>query len=232
MAYRYDLKTDTLRLSVGDLLAAERRSEPGSSRIPDRSALGRLIHDRVVETRAMEDPDYQRETPFEYRLELDSATIFLRGRADGVYLDGEHHIVEEIKSVGVISSPLPSHRLQCGIYAWMYSLIHHVRAVGLLTLVDVFSGETAEYRINPEADSVEERVLACFRTILAQSRREAERLAKRRRQVDRIRWPFPGRRPAIIGGFGRVAGSQQAPAGCGSVARGHWTQVRQALGTL
>ncbi len=201
MSVRYDPKSDTLRLSVTDLVRERRAASPASAG-PQRSQLGREAHILHAEAQASIHDSYEPEVGVSLKLRVTNGTVYLNARIDGVWVESSRTILEEVKlrPLGMAELPLPGDRKQLFLYLWMWEQLHpdDLPASGQLTYLDPFSGGAESFPYHESAwpvanlqSEIEQRLAA----ILEYERKEAARLAERATHADEIVWPFDERRP-------------------------------------
>ncbi|MCB2197894.1 PD-(D/E)XK nuclease family protein [bacterium] len=196
MAVRYDRNADRLHLAVGDLLYVERVRDPRiAGDLASRSELGRDLHILHGEKRAERFDDFRSEVEVTWSGSLDGAEIVLHGRIDGIWQGDDTAIVEELKSTFANSSllPYPSHQMQLLIYLAMLDK-QGTTAVGQLCYLHPITRAESLFSTHLEEVTwaeLERRMQA----ILNWHRRETERLEARKATANRIRWPYPEKRP-------------------------------------
>jgi DNA excision repair protein ERCC-2 len=201
MSVRYDSKTDTLRLSVTDL-ARERRAASAMLAGPQRSAMGRNVHIVHAETRASTIESYLPEQSVLLELTVDGGTVQLSGRIDGVWVDDEQTVLEEVKlrPLGTVELPLSGDVRQLLLYLWIWRETHPDEAnpTGRLTYLDPLNGTVDEYKLDRSIHLLDELRVELeqrLTAILRYERAEAERLAERKQHANSIVWPYPDQRP-------------------------------------
>lgn len=196
MAIRYDRNADRLHLAVGDLLYIERASDPRiAGDLASRSELGRELHILHSEKRAETCPDYRSELEVSWKGVLDGGEIVLHGRIDGMWMEEEYLIVEELKSTFAHANllPYPSHRMQLTIYLAMLAQQGNP-ANGQLCYLHPITRQETRYPVELEEAAwaeIERRMLA----ILNWHRRETARLDTWKAAATRIHWPYEEKRP-------------------------------------
>ncbi len=127
-------------LRSGDLGAAGHFAGPG------RALEGTKGHQRLQKSRPA---GYKPEVVISWQREMPDFVFELRGRVDGVLVEGDHLLVEEIKTVNrPWNGPAdPLHWAQGKVYAAVYGCEYRFREVEVqLTYLDLNSDETVEFR--------------------------------------------------------------------------------------
>ena len=198
---RLDHNARVLSVSVRELVHPEvsRRDLPF---IPDRAALGRELHARRRLHRARHCPGWQGEVVLEHRFDYRGYEIRLRGRADGVYVEGDVRVVEEFKSValeadelrGLCAADFPAALFQLEVYLYILSHREGGPVRGALVLTSIFDPDI-EWSLSPpfERLEVERRLLSRLDEFLDHGlQREAHLRARRAKAAD---LPFPHSSP-------------------------------------
>jgi DNA excision repair protein ERCC-2 len=204
----------TIELGVREFLdLTVKAGGPADFSTPARAQAGTAAH---VGATARRPAGYQREVPVRHEFRWDAFRLVLRGRIDGVLVDGDTVRVEEIKSTflpldGLDPAAHPYHLAQLHLYHYFASLRYPSTVVPVLTYVHPI---TLDERAFPMDWSV------------AASRIEFERLAMRLllAEADKRRWssvrnaalrtlpfPYPDLRPGQAALLDAVADAVRAP---------------------
>ncbi|MCB2212226.1 PD-(D/E)XK nuclease family protein [bacterium] len=201
MPVRYDSTSDTLRVSVTDLVR-ERRAASAALAGPQRAELGRNAHILHAERRASAEETYLPEQPVSLELTVDGGRVLLSGRIDGVWSERGQTILEEVKlkPLGSAELPLPGDLKQLLLYLWIWRTTHadEPAPAGRLTYLDPLNGTVDEHVVERSIHLLDELRVEVHRRllqILRYERAEAARLAERRRHAGAVVWPWPERRP-------------------------------------
>ncbi len=201
MSVRYDQASDTLRVSVTNLVR-ERRAASAALAGPQRAELGRNAHILHAEKRASAEETYLPEQPVALELTVDGGRVLLTGRIDGVWTEAGQTILEEVKlrPLGSAELPLPGDMKQLLLYLWIWRTTHanEPAPAGRLTYLDPLRGSIDEHVVERSIHLLDElhvEVHQRLTLILRYERAEAARLAERRRHAGAIVWPWPDKRP-------------------------------------
>ena len=148
---QWDDQARTLTMAVQDLLEAVPGPDGGLGGLAAspqaRARLGQLAHSHWQQHRGEEDPSFQREVTVRHVLVVRDWTCVITGRIDGVSQEGEHTVVEELKSTMMDAGQLESlRRDQLGAWCQQLQLYLHFLAcrgelaVGRLVLISLVDG--------------------------------------------------------------------------------------------
>ncbi|MEQ1502275.1 MAG: helicase C-terminal domain-containing protein [Myxococcota bacterium] len=192
MAIRFDDGARSIALSVRDL--ADEGGATGhlvmslvQSRAA-RAAAGRQVHLDWQLERAAETDRYRAELVVKRTLAVGDWTATVWGRIDGVERDGDHVVVEEVKSTpldarrlyATRASDWPAWLAQLEIYLWMLAQETGVDPVGRLVLVSLADGSRHVLGVALDRDRVGERILARLTRLCADRERRIAWMAERR----------------------------------------------------
>ncbi|MDO5036673.1 MAG: ATP-dependent DNA helicase [Tissierellia bacterium] len=114
---------EILRLSVRQVVRQVLRSGHIDSRFLSkrRAREGVLLHQKLQKAYG---PAFQSEVPLRWERELDQVHLVLEGRCDGLKKEGDHYLIDEIKSTllsqeEVLKNPNPLHWAQVKFYGYM-----------------------------------------------------------------------------------------------------------------
>jgi DNA excision repair protein ERCC-2 len=217
-----------LKVSVRDLVGFVLRSGDlvgGGFASARRLAEGTRVHQRVQQARP---EGYRSEVALSHLVEAGGLTLEISGRLDGLLVEDELVVVEEIKTVqeeiDAERPENPVHWAQAKVYAAILALQHDLERVGVqLTYVQLDTYERLEER---RVFSRQELV-SFFNDLVARylhwARRYGEWGEKRDQSIAELEFPFPAYRPGqrrlagaayrAIQGQGRLFA--QAPTGIG-----------------
>jgi DNA excision repair protein ERCC-2 len=148
---QWDDQSRTLTLAVQDLLEGGGGPEAGVAGLAAsplvRARLGQREHRRWQELRSAEDPDFEREVQLRHTVVVRRWTCVVTGRVDGVSREGEHLVVEELKSTMLDAQQLDGLRRD-QVQGWcrQLQLYLHIlssrgeQVVGRLVLVSLLDG--------------------------------------------------------------------------------------------
>ncbi|MEQ1572590.1 MAG: PD-(D/E)XK nuclease family protein, partial [Myxococcota bacterium] len=149
MAVRFDDAQRVVQLSVRDLVEGERG--PSLDVVQTRAAraaAGRRVHQEYADQQVAERAEYRPEVTVKRTIAVDAWTVQLWGRVDGLQLEGDHTVVEEVKSTALDARRLfattavdwAAWREQLEVYLWMLAEAGHPSPVGRLVLVSLVDG--------------------------------------------------------------------------------------------
>src|SRR5664279_1706208 len=127
-------------LRAGDLGGA--REFVGS----DRALAGIRGHQKIQRSRPT---GYLTELPVEYRVETDEFTLQIRGRIDGLLINSEHVLLEQIKTVSGTwdHEANPLHWAQAKFYGFMHARQNALKELVLqLVYLELPAGKVTEFR--------------------------------------------------------------------------------------
>ncbi len=152
MSIRYVDGEKTLVIGVGDLLAAGPRS--GHLRLDytgsqaARMAAGRAVHQTWQTERGASDAAFRAEVTVSVTRVVRGWECTVRGRLDGITVEADRTVVEEVKSSGLSGARLaattledwPAWTSQLELYLWMLRQTGHAEPAGRLILVSLMDG--------------------------------------------------------------------------------------------
>lgn len=222
------MSTRLLKTSVRALVGFVLRSgdlTSGGFGNPDRLIEGTRGHQRVQRTRP---EHYQAEVPLSYRIEVEDLELEINGRVDGLLVEDDTVLVEEIKTTESTLDPemedVPVHWAQAKVYASILAIQNDLERVDVqLTYVQIESMERHEDRRTFERDEL----LAFFQDLIERymhwARIYHSWCNERNASIDAMPFPFadyrPGQRALAVATYraiergGRVFA--QAPTGIG-----------------
>ncbi len=161
----------------------------------DRAVQGIRGHQKIQRSRP---PGYATEIAVEHEIHVDTFTLVIRGRLDGVLRSPGELLIEEIKTVhGKWDREAePLHWAQAKIYAYIYASKESAKEVVIqLTYLELETSRVTEFR---QPFSIEE--LGNFFTTTTTSylewiREEVRWLAVRNESVRQLNFPFQAYRP-------------------------------------
>ena len=137
MSWKVDESNRTITVSVTELCSEELCS--GSLNLLPfreiRGELGREAHKRYQSEQAKIFSEYRYEVPFCYECLIEGFRIIIQGRLDGVLLNQDKWVVEEIKSTlrsvktGDLSLVHSKYLLQLKLYLYFWSKIKNKLAI-------------------------------------------------------------------------------------------------------
>ena len=122
-----------------------------------RMAAGQAAHQTYQAHRAYEDEDFAKEVQVQHRLMIHDWEVVITGRMDGLSQEGDHYVVEEVKSsalgydrLGSFSeADMPDAVLQLQMY--MHALeVQGKSAIGRLVIISVKDGTQHLIHVNPD----------------------------------------------------------------------------------
>ncbi|KQC07967.1 MAG: hypothetical protein APR54_05260 [Candidatus Cloacimonas sp. SDB] len=153
---------DEIRVPVRDLVEFVLKSgdlEVGNFSGQDRARAGQRIHKKIQNSRK---GDYQKELPVSRLIEADSFNLNIGGRIDGVFLNEEPVIIEEIKTVSsnlskYLQNENPLHWGQAKLYAFIYAESEGLDEICVqLTYFELKTARTVEVKKNLSCKELEE----------------------------------------------------------------------------
>lgn len=214
MTIRWDEDARRLSLSVRDL-AEDSERKFGFSAIPmaRRAQLGRVEHELQQSAREQEKESYRRELAVSWTFPRDDITVHVQGRMDGVYLQDDVLIIEEIKTVLTDEEGLaelnahnyPSYIRQLQLYqllveqgSWTWNDEEHsYRCIDLhLLMVALPERQTRVIPIDFDSDDCLGFVHSRLTEIIARIEAGAKQRARRKGMADKLRFPF--KRPRMF----------------------------------
>ena len=192
--------TELIKTSVRDLVGfALRRGDLGAAGFASTSRLvaGTRGHQQVQRARP---PGYQMEVPISHTVETEGLALEISGRIDGLLVDEDRVLVEEIKTTHRDLDPAtpdnPAHWGQARVYAYMLALQDDLDQVDIqLTYLHLDSGATWEDRRTFGLDEL----AAFFADIVARYLHWARIYHNWRHERDQsiatLEFPFPAYRP-------------------------------------
>lgn len=161
------MTTHALKTSVRALVGFVLRSgslSSGGFGSPDRLVEGTRGHQRIQDTRP---EHYQAEVPVSHSVEVDGIALEINGRIDGLLIEGDCVLVEEIKTTERALDPekedVPVHWAQAKVYASILAIQHDLESVDVqLTYVQLESLACHEDRRTFER----EELLAFFEDVI------------------------------------------------------------------
>src|ERR1043166_2564739 len=176
---------------------ALRRGDLGGERLfvaSDRALAGTRGHQRVQKSRP---PHYQKEVPICFVIETDELILRIQGRIDGLLVEPQETLLEEIKGGGGGGGGRadPLHWAQAKLYAYVYGHEHGLETIAIqLTYLHLETGALTEFRErfaqNALAASFEEATAIYLEWIV-----ERHRWCQRRDESIRaLDFPFAGYR--------------------------------------
>ena len=187
---RFDDAARTLELGVHDLLEAGAAS--GDLQISlawsstTRMRAGQRAHTSWQRGRAELEPTYASEVTVRHRLTVAGWEIVISGRIDGLYEEGEHTVVEELKSTALLEEQLsalgprdfPEWTRQLQLYLYFMEA-RGQPSVGRLVLASLLDGSWRVLHVMPDPD-IDRWVEARLSEIVARRERRLVWYALRR----------------------------------------------------
>ena len=148
---QWDDPTRTVTMAVQDLLDRSAGPDGGLGRLAAspqaRARLGQRAHQHWQASREEQDPCFEREVSVRHMLAVRDWTCVITGRIDGVSREGEHLIVEELKSTMLDAQQLDTlHREQLQGWCQQLQLYLHFLScrgelvAGRLVLISLVDG--------------------------------------------------------------------------------------------
>jgi len=197
---KIDLKSKTVALGVGDLLAEEtaRVGKIGGLTLYARMAMGRQAHESHQKGQDLLVAGYRKEIHVKHQTRVDDFVVTIQGRIDGVYeLDGAATI-EEIKSVvmppahfaQIAPKDYPTYTAQLQLYCYFLQRAGCARVRGLLVFVNVADHTKREIEVAFSAAEVEALLAQRVRGFIRAAENEESQLRQRRALAPQLRFPF------------------------------------------
>ena len=165
---------------------------------PNRAVDGIRAHQHIQMNRS---GDYQAEVTVNYRHETDSYCLQIGGRIDGVLRQGDHVIVEEIKSTSqkvdqLIEDHNPVHWQQLKIYAHIYTTIHKLpEIIGQLTYVHSQNWRQRSFQRTFSAVELKSFFTDTIERYLTWADHQVAWQSIRTESIEALTFPFAGYRP-------------------------------------
>ena len=216
------LKTSVREL-VGFVLRSGDLVSGGFSR-PDRLVEGTRGHQQVQRARPA---DYQAEVPISYLVETDDIALEISGRIDGLLVEDDTVLVEEIKTTEAELDEVPenpAHWAQAKLYAFMVAEQSGLDAIDVqLTYLQLDTHEHHEDRRTFACDELAAFCTDLIERYLRWARLYQQWCAERDISLEEFKFPFaefrPGQRDLAAATYrtidGRGRAFAQAPTGIG-----------------
>ncbi len=220
-------------LQAGDLTS-------GGFQRRDRAQLGTRGHQRVQRSRP---EGYEAEVEIAYEVEGSDPPLEIRGRIDGLYVDKDPVVIEEIKTTTLSLEHVneehnPLHWAQAKCYAYMYARQRHVDEVGIhLTYYHLDRGEEKTFERRFTLAELESFFHDLVTPYLDWFRKVYARQAGRDRSIQNLEFPYedyrPGQREMAVAVYKAIRASDrlyvQSPTGVGKTIASLFPAVK-ALG--
>lgn len=184
-----------LTLAVRDLVAFALRSgnlEKGGFGSPDRAAEGTRGHQQVQRSRP---PAYQSEVPISHLVETEDFALVVSGRIDGLLVEEEQVLIEEIKTTYTALDELgenPHHWAQAKIYAHFFADQHELDQIQVqLTYVHLDTGKLKEECRPCQAAELAAFFQALLERYLRWMKQYLAWCSQRDLSIQRLQFPFP-----------------------------------------
>jgi DNA excision repair protein ERCC-2 len=208
----------SLKIAVRDIVAHRLRTGDlvfeflSSSRPVDAIR----IHQKIQQSRP---ENYTPEVAVSHRIETELFTLTVGGRIDGVYLEPDRALIEEIKTTTrslehYVNNKDPLHWGQVKCYAYIYAKEHNLSEIGTqLTYYQVDSGEIRQFE--QQFTSIE--LESFFKDLVTGYLQWAQTLANweliRDESIHKLQFPFgryrPGQREMAVGVYRTVKNGGQ-----------------------
>ncbi|MFT5377532.1 MAG: DNA excision repair protein ERCC-2 [Candidatus Latescibacterota bacterium] len=222
------MSTSLLKTSVRELVSFVLRSGDlvsGGFASPDRLVEGTRGHQRLQNTRP---EHYQSEVAVSYRVEVDDLVLEINGRIDGLLIEEDAVLVEEIKTTTGELDPdmddVPTHWAQAKVYACILAIQKDLDRVDVqLTYVQLESMESHEDRRSFERDELIHFFEDIVTRYLHWARIYHEWSIGRDESIETLQFPFvdyrPGQRQLAVATYRAIENEgrifAQAPTGIG-----------------
>ena len=223
----YTMPPRLLKTSVRELVGFVLRSgdlvSGGFSR-PDRLVEGTRGHQQVQRARPA---DYQSEVPISYLVETDDIALEISGRIDGLLVEDDAVLVEEIKTTEAELDEVPenpAHWAQAKLYAFMVAEQSGLDSIDVqLTYLQLDTHERHEDRRTFASDELAAFCADLIERYLRWARIYQQWCAERDISLEEFKFPFaefrPGQRDLAAATYrtidGRGRAFAQAPTGIG-----------------
>ena len=223
----YTMPPRLLKTSVRELVGFVLRSgdlvSGGFSR-PDRLVEGTRGHQQVQRARPA---DYQSEVPISYLVETDDIALEISGRIDGLLVEDDAVLVEEIKTTEADLDEVPenpAHWAQAKLYAFMVAEQSGLDSIDVqLTYLQLDTHEHHEDRRTFASDELAAFCADLIERYLRWARLYQQWCAERDISLEEFKFPFaefrPGQRDLAAATYrtidGRGRAFAQAPTGIG-----------------
>ena len=174
------------------------------------------IHQKIQQSRPK---NYTAEVTVSHQIETELFTLTVGGRIDGVYLEPNRVLVEEIKTTTrslehYANNKDPLHWGQVKCYAYLYAMEHHLSAVGTqLTYYQVDTGEIRKFEQQFALSELE----SFFQNLITSYLQWAQTIVtwelSRDQSIRKLQFPFdqyrPGQREMAVGVYRTVKNGGQ-----------------------
>ncbi|WP_123042376.1 ATP-dependent DNA helicase [Cohnella candidum] len=191
---------DTVRLSVRALVEYAHRSgdiETTGFRTVGSMTEGSRVHREVQQGYGEQD---SKEVFLSSEIPYGDLLFVLEGRCDGLRVDAERIVLEEIKSTvldprHIAENQYPVHWAQAGCYAYLYAKANGLPKMRLrLVYVHVDSGERMVYERDASYNELEWEVKASIEAYVPYARMTLEQTRLRDESIAGLSFPFPAYR--------------------------------------
>ena len=173
--------------------------------------------------------NYTAEVPLKYTLTYEDLEIMVEGRADGILIEDEKTIIDEIKTTTkdlllIDENTNPLHWAQAKCYGYIYSMQNELENIDIqITYYNIDTKSTRILRQSYTLKDLEEFFFWLIDEYKSWAQLESDWVNKRNESIKRLKFPFenyrPGQRELAVRVYKSITDSKkcfaQAPTGTG-----------------
>ena len=173
--------------------------------------------------------NYTAEVPLKYTLTYEDLEIMVEGRADGILIEDEKTIIDEIKTTTkdlllIDENTNPLHWAQAKCYGYIYSMQNELDNIDIqITYYNIDTKSTRILRQNYTLNELEEFFFWLIDEYKSWAQLESDWVNKRNESIKKLKFPFenyrPGQRELAVRVYKSITDSKkcfaQAPTGTG-----------------
>lgn len=194
-----------------------------------RAIEGVRAHQKLQKSNLEIYKDYEKEVYLKTEIEMDVCSIFIEGRADGIIVEGNETIIEEIKStytplIEIDEDYNPIHWAQGKVYAYMVAKDKKLETISIqLSYYNLDNDDVKTIRKKFQVDKLNDFVMNLALEYEKYAKVEYEHKKQRNSKIEAINFPFPNYRKGQLNLARAVFGTikerkklfAQAPTGIG-----------------
>ena len=173
--------------------------------------------------------NYTAEVPLKYKLTYEDLEIIVEGRADGILIEDDKTIIDEIKTTTkdlllIDENTNPLHWAQAKCYGYIYSMQNELENIDIqITYYNIDTKSTRILRQNNTLNELEEFFFWLIDEYKTWAQLENDWVNKRNESIKKLKFPFenyrPGQRELAVRVYKSITDSKkcfaQAPTGTG-----------------
>ncbi|WP_286310943.1 ATP-dependent DNA helicase, partial [Romboutsia ilealis] len=173
--------------------------------------------------------NYTAEVPLKYKLTYEDLEIIVEGRADGILIEDDKTIIDEIKTTTkdlllIDENTNPLHWAQAKCYGYIYSMQNELENIDIqITYYNIDTKSTRILRQNYTLNELEEFFFWLIDEYKTWAQLENDWVNKRNESIKKLKFPFenyrPGQRELAVRVYKSITDSKkcfaQAPTGTG-----------------